>query len=99
MNEIMNKTYELIDVIDGSDVVKNLDMYKKRILRNQELRDLIVKGNSSNDEYLIMDIKRRLYNNSDYKGYMENYNQLFYIVMEINKRFDKLIGDRSCYKL
>lgn len=99
MNEIMEKTFELIDVIDSSDIVSNIDIYKKRILDNKELIELINKANNSDDKYLIMDIKRKLYSNSDYKGYIDNYNKLFYIVMDINDRFSKLISDRSCYKI
>lgn len=99
MNEIMEKTFELIDMIDSSDIVSNIDMYKKRILDNKELCDLIDKGNNSDDKYLIMDIKRKLYSNSDYKGYMDNYNKLFYIVIDINNRFSKLTNSRSCHKI
>ena len=99
MNEIMEKTYELIDVIDSSDIVKNIEMYKMRILENKELCELIDKGNGSDDKYEIMSIKKELYKNNDYKGYIDNYNQLFYIVVSINKRFNKLIGDRSCHKV
>lgn len=95
----MEKTYELIDVMDSSDIIKNLEMYKKKILENKELCELINKGNHCDDEYLTISIKKELYKNSDYKGYMDNYNQLFYIVMDINKRFDKIIHSRSCYKI
>ena len=54
MNNIMKRTYEIID-----------------------------EGNNSNDEYLLLDIKRRLYKNKDYKNYMDRYNELMYIVMKI----------------
>ena len=96
----MEKTYELIDVIDSSDIILNIDRYKKKILDNKELCDLIDRGNSKDiDEYTLRDIKRELYKNSDYKGYMDNYNKLFYIVMDINKRFNKLINNRSCFRV
>lgn len=97
MNEIMVKTYELIDEIDKSDAVKNIGIYKKKVLEDKELCELISMGNSSDDKYLVMDIKRELYKNSNYKGYMDCYNELFYIVMRINKMFDKFIN-RRCYK-
>jgi len=96
MHEIMKATYELIDELEKSDLIKELTFYKDKVLNNKELCDLIDKGNSSDDKYLVMDIKRRLYKNSDYKNYINSYNQLFYIVMSINNRFKKILNDKNC---
>ena len=98
MNEIMKKTYELIDVLEESDLISDLGSYKERIENNQGLFELIKKGNSTEDEYLLLDIKRRLYRNEDYKGYMDRYNELMYIVMDINYRYSKLLGKGRCHK-
>lgn len=98
MNEIMKKTYELIDVLDESELILDLGMYKERISANKDLGELISKGNSTSDEYLLLDIKRGLYENSDYKGYMDKYNELMYIVMDINGRYSALLGKGSCFK-
>ncbi len=99
MNNIMTKTYELIDVLDSSDIIKNIELYKNRVLSNNELLELINKGNDNSiDKYALMDIKHRLYKNSDYKNYIDNYNKLFYIVMDINNRFNKLTSDKVCHK-
>lgn len=96
MNEIMIKTYELVDVLDSSKLILDLVKYKDIILNDKDLRKLIDKGNNTNDEYLLLDIKRRLYKNSDYKNYMDKYNELMYIVMKINQRYNKLLGKGSC---
>lgn len=96
MNEIMIKTYELIDVLDSSKLILDLVKYRDIILNNKDLRKLINEGNNTNDEYLLLDIKRRLYKNSDYKNYMDKYNELMYIVMNINQRYNKLLGKGSC---
>lgn len=98
MNEIMEKTFELIDVLEESSIIKDITYYKDRILRNDDLRGLIDKGNSSDDKYLVMDVKRRLYKNKDYEGYMKAYNELMYIVMSINNRYKKLLGKGSCFR-
>lgn len=98
MNEIMKKTYELIDLLDESELICEIGRYKERISNNSELRELIKKGNSCNDDYLLLDIKRRLYKNSDYKNYMDKYNELMYLVMDINYRYSKLLGKGSCFK-
>lgn len=97
MNEIMEKTYELIDVLDSSELTRSLEKYREVIYNNKELRKLIDMGNNTSDEYLLLDIKKKLYSNSDYKNYMDKYNELMYIVMDINSRFKKLTGDsRGC---
>ena len=98
MNEITKKTYELIDVLEESELVSDLEKYKERIENNQELRELIKKGNNTEDDYLLLDIKRNLYKDDDYKGYMDKYNELMYIVMNINYRYSKLLGKGSCFK-
>ena len=95
MNEIMIKTYELIDVLDKSNLILDLVKYRDIILSDKNLRKLIDEGNNTNDEYLLLDIKRRLYKNSDYKNYMDKYNELMYIVMSINSRYNKLLGKGS----
>ena len=97
MNEIMNKTYELIDVLDSSELIKDLELYKDRISSNKELSKLINEGNNTSDDYLLLDIKRRLYKNNDYKNYMDRYNELMYIVMNINSRYKSLLGKGSCF--
>ena len=98
MNEIMKKTYELIDVLEESDLISELTSCKEKIINNLELSKLISMGNSTKDEYLLLDIKRKLYKNSDYKNYMDKYNELMYIVMNINSRYNKLLGKGSCFK-
>ena len=98
MNDIINKTYELIDELDNSDIIKNIDYYKSRVLSNEELVNLINRGKDTQDKYLLMDIKHKLYKNSDYKNYIDNYNELFYIVIDINNRLKKLLNDKICYK-
>jgi len=97
MNEIMKKTYELIDVLEESELISDLVQYRDKISNNTELSKLINEGNSTNDSYLLLDIKRRLYKNSDYKNYIDKYNELLYIIMDINGRFNKLLGKSRCF--
>ena len=96
MNEIMEKTFELIDALEESDLIKELDKYKRRISSNESLSKLIKEGNTTSDKYMLLDIKRRLYKDSDYKNYMDSYNKLMYIVMDINSRYNKLLGKGCC---
>lgn len=98
MNEIMKKTYELIDVLDESELIHELEVYRDKVMNRKEICDLVCQGNGSDDSYLILDIKRRLYQDDDYKSYMERYNELWYLVMEINSRYQKLIGKGCCHR-
>lgn len=98
MNEIMKKTYELIDVLEDSELIKNLEIYRERVMKNLELQELIQQGNSLNDDYSIALVKKKLYGNKDYQSYMDSYNQLMYMVMDINYRYRKLLGKGSCYR-
>ena len=98
MNNIIKKTYELIDVLDKSELIFDLTRYRENIICNNDLSELIKKGNKTDDNYLLLDIRRKLYNNADYKGYMDKYNELMYFVMDINYRYNKLLGKGSCFK-
>lgn len=98
MHDILKKTFEFIDVLDQSDVIKNLTYYKELIEKNDELIELIHQGNDTSDEYKLLDIKNRVYQYSEYQNYMRYYNELMYIVMDINSRYKKLIGNGSCFK-
>ena len=94
--DIMNKTYELIMAMEESDLFKEMDMYKKRIMNNGELKDLIDKGNKEEDEYVLLDMKKNLYKYEEYREYMRLYSEIMYIVMDINKRYRDLFNERKC---
>ena len=94
--DIMNKTYELIDELDNSSLFKNLSLYKEKIMNNKALRELIDKGNNTSDKYLLLSIKQELYKYPEYKEYMKLYNEIMYIVMDINNRYKSLFNERKC---
>ena len=98
MHDVIKKTFELIDVLDDSDIIKNITKYKGIIENNSELKKLIDKGNSTLDKYVLMDIKNRLYKVDEYREYMHYYNELMYTVMDINSRYKSIINERSCCK-
>lgn len=92
MDEINNKIEELIDALNDSDIVKDLLLYKDIILKDKCLLDNINKYQQNND----LELKKIIYENNNYKKYINCYNNLFYIVMDINKRINKLIDNRMC---
>ena len=95
MDNVIEKTKNLIEVFEESDLIKNLDHYKKIVLDNQELLELINKYNTSNDDYEKVSLKVKI---NSYEEYKEYYNELFYYVMDINKRFKKYTDVRGCHK-
>ena len=98
MDNVIEKTKNLIEVFEESDLIKNLNQYKKIVLDNQELLELINKYNTSNDDYEKVSLKVKINSYKEYKEYMKYYNELFYYVMDINKRFKKYTDVRGCHK-
>ena len=98
MDNVIEKTKNLIEVFEESDLIKNLDHYKKIVLDNQELLELINKYNTSNDDYEKVSLKVKINSYKEYKEYMKYYNELFYYVMNINNRFKKYTDVRWCTK-
>ena len=98
MDNIIEKTKALINAFEDSDLIKNLDHYKMIVINNQELLELINKYNTSNDDYEKVSLKVKINSYKEYKEYMKYYNELFYYVMDINKRFKKYTDVRSCHK-
>ena len=98
MDNVIEKTKNLIEVFEESDLIKNLDHYKKIVLDNQELLELINKYNTSNDDYEKVSLKVKINSYEEYIEYMKYYNELFYYVMDINKKFKKYTDVRGCHK-
>ena len=98
MDNIIEKTKALINAFEDSDLIKNLDHYKMIVINNQELLELINKYNTSNDDYEKVSLKVKINSYKEYKEYMKYYNELFYYVMDINKRFKKYTDVRGCHK-
>ena len=51
-----------------------------------------------NDDYEKVSLKVKINSYKEYKEYMKYYNELFYYVMDINKRFKKYTDVRGCHK-
>lgn len=96
MDNVIQKTKDLIEVIDSSEIIKNLDYYKKKIIINKEIMTMIDKYNNTNDDYEKISLKEKIYKYEDYNSYMKYYNELFYYVLRINNMFKKFTDDRGC---
>ena len=96
MDNVIDKTKDLIAVIDSSDLIKDLDYYKKKVMLNSEIMALINRYNKSNDDYEKMSLKEKIYKHEEYRCYMKYYNELFYYVLKINNGYRKFTDSRSC---
>lgn len=87
MSEIIEKTYKLLDTLDNSEVIKKLTKYKKILMQDEEVLSLVKIVNNEHDLTKKVELKKELYKNINYQKYMEAYNELFYIVLKINKKY------------
>lgn len=92
MNEVIEKTYELLDYLDNSKIVKDLTTAKNKLLNNQDILKKIKKYQKEKNNTL----KKEIFNNPDYANYMQCYNELFYLVMDINKKIKNITGKKEC---
>ena len=99
MHKIMEKTFELIDMLDDSEMIKELEKYKRQVLENKEIQELLKVGNNTSIEYEQLEIKKKLYEYPEYRGYMKYYDELMFLVMEINSYFKKITNSgRRCVR-
>ena len=95
MSEIIEKTYKLLDTLDKSDLIKNLTYYKEKLLKNEEVLSLIKQINKENNHETKISLKKKLYDIDDYKNYMKYYNELYYIVLRINKKYSEYTNTKE----
>ena len=92
MNEVIEKTYELLDYLDNSKIVKDLTTAKNKLLKNQDILKKIKKYQKEKN----ITLKKEIFNNPDYANYMQCYNELSYLVMDINKKIKNITGKKEC---
>ena len=98
MDNVIEKTKILIEVFEDSDLIKKLKYYKDLVVNNKELLDMIKKYNSSIEDYEKISLKKKISSYKEYTEYMKYYNELFYYIMDINKRFKMYTDVRGCHK-
>lgn len=94
MHKVIEKTYELIDVMDNSDMVRNIKSSKKKLLLDRKF----IRKIASVQEDMSIDNKKKLYDNVYYKMYMDNYYELQLIILDINKRINSILCNKECHR-
>ena len=87
MSEVIDKTYKLIDTLESSSLIKNLTKYKNRLLKDKEVLKKIEKAKKETNNNKLISLRKELYQNNDYKMYMKYYQELYFIVLKINKKY------------
>lgn len=93
MSEIILATYNFLDALDDSYIIKNITKYKNRLLDNKDILSKINNIKKDNNESLLLG-RREIYENRDYRMYMKYYNELFMLVMEINNKYKEYTSTR-----
>lgn len=96
MSLIIEKTYNLLDVLENSELIKKLTSSKEKLNKDDEVLSLIKKFNNEQDNKQKIIIKQKLYNNKNYKDYIDSYNELSYIVLKINNQYKKYTNTKGC---
>lgn len=89
--ELNMKVFNFLDKLKNDSLIKEYKVQKKKVLENKELLKLIDKIHNLDiysQEY--KDIKHKLFQNNDYKRYLELENEIFYLILEINQELKTL---------
>jgi len=106
--ELAIKINELIKLLDNSEVITELELYKKQIESDKNVKDLIDKFKMSEHNYIVnptisnkkhfQNAKVSLYNNQLVKSYKYYENELYYFTLYINEQLNKLLNKHYCQK-
>lgn len=92
MEELIEKTNNLINEIDKLSQVKRIKSLNKEISKDKELSDLIHTYQINKDENL----KRRILDNKLFKEYKVNETDINLLIMDINSRLKSINGKKEC---
>lgn len=92
MEELIEKTNNLISEIDKLSQVKRIKSLNKEISKDKELSDLIHTYQINKDENL----KRRILDNKLFKDYKVNETDINLLIMDINSRLKSINGKKGC---
>lgn len=89
----------LIDELDKSTMIKEINYLKKEIYNDECLTKLLTMYKEQNYNTYSkekINIKNEIINNEKIKKFRDAQYQLNYTIIEINKRLKKLTNEKSC---
>lgn len=96
--ELNIKVSNFLEILKNDSLIQEYIEQKKKVLENKELLKKVEKIHNLDvysEEYKC--IKHELFQNDDYKRYLELENELFYLILEINQELKTLTGKRGCF--
>ncbi len=97
-DELIKKLDEFVLCLDNSSLFKGLAKHKKQLLSDKVLCDNIAKlkkmDNIHSSEYLTL--KTEIINNPHYIDYKKSEDNVYFLVLDINKKLNNLLDKRSC---
>ena len=99
MNELLfKKLDELCRVMDNDDQVKELLEIKKQIYQDDNLKEQLEKYKNSSNKYdaSLVTLKSNIINNPLIKRYRELENELYFMILEINKKLNSIVDKKGC---
>ena len=99
MNALLfEKLDELCSAIDNDEKVNELLELKKQIYEDSELKEKLSKYRNSSNQYdtNFINLKSDIINNHLIKRYRKIENELYFLVLEINRKLNFLIDKKGC---
>ena len=92
---MIDKTYEVIDTINNSNIKKRLEVLKKEIENSKEAKILIKRFENAKELYEkynlqkdFIQVKEEMLENNLLKEYIELQNKINMLALQINKRIN-----------
>ena len=99
MNELLfEKLDELCSAIDNDEKVNELLELKKQIYGDSELKEKLSKYRNSSNQHdtNFINLKSDIINNHLIERYRKIENELYFLVLEINRKLNFLIDKKGC---
>ena len=96
--ELINKVYEIIDLLKESKEIEEFLKLKETIKQDTVILPLLkyIKENENiyTNEYI--ELKRQLLTNEKVKKYKKIENDLYFLSLDMNRRLNKINSKKSC---
>lgn len=99
MNEkILEELDALFNNLDKCDEIIKIKKLKEQIKTDKELKNLLEKYHSIDNKYSkeYVDLKKKIIENPIINEYRSLENELYFTVLEMNKKLNKLTDKKRC---
>lgn len=93
MNELMNKVDNLIESIDKTELVKDLENIQKKVYQDKDLYETLEKY----QEYPTEELKSKIIDSKLFQEYKIKETELNLFIMEVNQRLKKISTRKECH--